>query len=212
MLAVNNYEEFLKVVEVIAESYSVQPDSHRGEEPGIVVLVGPSGSGKSKIATRLLNKSQRYEKLVSYTTKDPTAVEENSWYNYVSLDTFRAMCDSGEMFQSTMYAGHGYGSRKTDVEAILSRGKKVLTTMDICGAMALKTYYKNVTTVYIKREKKALMASILRKNSSVEDKVDRLMAIEFETQNAEICDYVVDFETYDEALAKLSDILKINPV
>ena len=207
MLAVNNYEEFLKVVEVIAESYSVQPDSHRGEEPGIVVLVGPSGSGKSKIATRLLNKSQRYEKLVSYTTKDPTAVEENSWYNYVSLDTFRAMCDSGEMFQSTMYAGHGYGSRKTDVEAILSRGKKVLTTMDICGAMALKTYFKNVVTVYIKRDKKKLMASILRKNSSIEDKVNRLSAIDYEEQNAQLCDYVVRFDSYDEAVTQLQHLL-----
>ena len=207
MLAVNNYEEFLKVVEVIAESYSVQPDSHRSEEPGIVVLVGPSGSGKSKIATRLLNKSQRYEKLVSYTTKDPTAVEENSWYNYVSLDTFRAMCDSGEMFQSTMYAGHGYGSRKTDVEAILSRGKKVLTTMDICGAMALKTYFKNVVTVYIKRDKKKLMASILRKNSSIEDKVNRLSAIDYEEQNAQLCDYVVRFDSYDEAVNQLQHLL-----
>ena len=211
MLAVNNYDEFLKLVEVIAESYSAKEDAFSSDEPGIVVLVGPSGSGKSKIATRLLYQTDKFEKLVSYTTNDPTAVEENKWYNYVTLEEFRNMCDSGEMFQSTMYAGHGYGSRKADVEDILKRGKHVLTTMDICGAMSLKTNFKNVTTIYIKREKKALMANILRKNSSVEDKVDRLMAIEFETQNAEICDYVVDFETYDEALSKLGDILKINP-
>lgn len=207
MLAVNNYEEFLKLVEVIAESYSVQAEDHAGEDSSIVVLVGPSGSGKSKIATRFLGKSDRFEKLVSYTTKDPTAVEENEWYNYVSLDTFRSMCDSGEMFQSTMYAGHGYGSRKTDVEQILARGKRVLTTMDICGAMSLKTHFKNVTTIYIKREKKALMANILRKNSSIEDKVNRLTAIEYEQQNAEICDYVVAFDNYDDAVQQLCNIL-----
>ncbi len=209
MLAVNNYDEFLKLVEVIAGSYSVQAEEHGTQQPSIAVLVGPSGSGKSKIATRFLAKADSFEKLVSYTTKDPTAVEENKWYNYVSVDTFRQMCDSGQLLQSTMYAGHGYGSRKEDVEQILSRGKRVLTTMDICGAMSLKTYFKDVVTIYIKRDKRALMANILGKNSSVNDKVNRLMAIEYEQQNAEICDYVVDFDTYDDAVQQICDILGV---
>ena len=208
MLAVNNYEEFLKLVEVIAESYSAIPHPHASEDPDIVVLVGPSSSGKSKIATRFLAENQDFEKLVSYTTKDPTAVEVNHWYHYVSLEDFRKMCESGEMLQSTMYAGHGYGSKTADIQQILSRGKRVMTTMDICGAMSLKTYFKNVTTIYIKREKKALMANILRKNSSIEDKVNRLTAIEYEEKNAALCDYVIDFETYDEALEQLHKILK----
>ena len=209
MLAVNTYDEFLKLVEVIADSYSIRPNISKLTEPSIIVLVGPSGSGKSKIATRVLSKTDRFEKLMSYTTNDPTAVEKNEWYNYVDMDTFHDMCESGEMFQSTMYAGHGYGSRKTDVEQILSQGKHVLTTMDICGAMSLKTNFKNVITIYIKRDKKALMSSILRKNSSVEDKVNRLIAIETEKQNAEICDYVVSFDTYDQAVKQLCEILDI---
>ena len=209
MLAVNNYDECLKLVEVIAESYSVTAQDEDGNDSNIVVLVGPSGSGKSKIASRLLARTDKLEKLVSYTTNDPTAVERNEWYNYVSLDTFRQMCDNGELMQSTMYAGHGYGSRKDDVEKILSQGKRVLTTMDICGAMSLKTYFKNVTAIYIKRNKKALMASILRKNSSIEDKVNRLMAIEYEQQNAELCDYVVDFDTYDEAVEQIREIIHV---
>ena len=164
MLAVNNYDEFLKLVEVIAESYSAVEHHTAPQHPNVVVLVGPSGSGKSKIATRFLSENGDFEKLVSYTTKDPTAVEVNHWYNYVSIDDFRSMCDSGEMLQSTMYAGHGYGSKTGDIEKILSNGKRVMATMDICGAMSLKTYFKNVTTIYIKRERKALMANILRKN------------------------------------------------
>ena len=207
MLAVNTYEEFLKVVDIIANSYSPSTGSLDAKDHDIVVLVGPSGSGKSKIATRLLKKFDKYEKLVSYTTKDPTAVEENEWYNYVSLETFRDMCERGEVFESTMYAGHGYGSRKADVERILADGKRVLTTMDICGAMSLKTHFKNVVAIYIKRDKKALMKNILRKNSSIDDKVNRLSAIEYEEQNAELCDYVVDFESYDDAVAQLCRIL-----
>ena len=207
MLAVNNYDEFLKVVEVIANSYSVQSAEETAKDPHIAVLVGPSGSGKSKIATRFLQENASYEKLGCYTTKDPTAVEPNEWYNYVSLEEFRNMCDSGEMFQSTTYAGHSYGSRKGDIEAILASGKRVLTTMDICGAMALKTYFPNVISVYIKRDKKALMRNILKKNASDENKINRLCAIEYEQQNAELCDYVIDFQSYDDAHAQLCRIL-----
>ena len=208
-LAVNSYEEFLKLVEVIAESYSAKDDLLKLNEPSVVVLVGPSGSGKSKIARKLLNKTDKFEKLVSYTTNDPTANEKNEWYNYVSIEEFRNMCDSGQLCQSTMYAGHGYGSKKGDIERILNSGKHVLTTMDICGAMSLKTYFKNVITIYTKRDQKLLMGAILRKNATIEDKVNRLMAIEYEKKNAEICDYIVEFNNYDEAVKKLTKILKI---
>lgn len=209
MLAVNNYDEFLKLIEIIADSYTLRRNNAFLDKPGIVVLVGPSGSGKSKIAKRILAKTDRFQKLVSYTTNDPTAIEKNEWYNYVPLETFHEMCDSGEMFQSTMYAGHGYGSKKSDVEKILAQGKHVMTTMDICGAMSLKTHFSNVTTIYIQREKTALLTSILRKNSSIEDKVRRLIAVEAERRNAEICDHVVAFDNYDEAVAQICQILKI---
>ena len=207
MLAVNHYDEFLKLVEVIAESHSAIPHTKSPEDPDVVVLVGPSCSGKSKIATRYLADHPDFEKLTSYTTKDPTALVPNQWYNYVSLEEFRNMCDGGELLTSTMYAGQGYGSKRCDIENILARDKRVMTTMDICGAMALKTYYKNVTTIYIKREKKALMASILQKNSSIEDKVNRLASIDYEEQNAALCDHIINFEDYDEAVAQLTEIL-----
>ena len=52
------------------------------------------------------------------------------------------------------------------------------------------------------------MANILQKNSSIEDKVNRLSAIDYEEKNAALCDYVVNFTSYDEALEKLHEILK----
>ena len=207
MLAVNNYDEFLKIVEIIAESYYASPGDCAPSESDIVVLVGPSSTGKSKLAARFLADNKNFEKLPSYTTKDPTALEESTWYNYVSVEEFRNMCDSGEMLQSTMYAGHGYGSKKADIEKILAGGKRVLTTMDICGAMSLKTQFKNVTTVYVKRDKRALMANIISKNSSVEDKVNRLCALEYVDKNAALCDYLISFDEYDDAFSQLNKIL-----
>jgi len=206
VLAVNNYDEFLKLVEVIAGSYSIRPEQLRLNQPSVVVLVGPSGSGKNELAKGLLEQSDAFKKLVSYTTNE-TVADEN--YRYVSVEEFRKMCDSGEIFESTTYAHHAYGSRKTDVEEILAQGKHVLTVMDICGAMAMKTHFSNVITIYVKREKKDLLAAILESDSSTPDKVNRLLAIEAEMRNAQICDYTVRFDDCQQAVQQICRKLEL---
>lgn len=206
MLAVNNYDEFLKLVEVISTSYSTVKDDLKN--PSIVALVGPSGSGKGEIAKILLEKEPRLEKLLSYTTIDPTSNTENDWYNYIDKTEFFKMVDNSELFQSTMYAGHGFGSKKSDVDALIGKGKTVLTIMDICGAMSLKTCYKDVLTIYVKRDKRELLKSILEKNSTNEDKVNRIISIDDERRNEEICDYVIENNGDCEAAAdKILELL-----
>jgi len=205
VLAVNTYDEFLKVVEVIANSYNPNPERKAAQEPGIVVLVGPSGSGKTEIAKRMIRKKKVFEKLISYTTDASVGLQGGEWYHYITLDAFHELQEKGELFESTMYAGHCYGSRKKDVEDILAKGKHVLTVMDICGAMSLKTHFPNVTTIYIKRDQRALLADLLNKQLSVDEKVSRLMALESETKNAEICDYIVPVESYEQAAKEIID-------
>ena len=199
ILAVNTYDEFLKLVEVIAESYNFNERNAAADQPGIVVLVGPSGSGKAQVAKAMLKKSRKFEKLISYTTDATVGLQGGEWYHYISVEAFREMCEKGEMFESTMYAGHHYGSCKEDVEGILEKGKHVLTVMDICGAMSLKTHFPNVTTVYVRREKRKLLEDLLQKPLSLDEKVSRIMALEAEQKNADICDYIVDME--DPALS-----------
>ena len=205
ILAVNTYDEFLKLVEVIADSYSPGLKTCQEDEPGIVVLVGPSGSGKTDVAKQILKKSKKFEKLISYTTDATVGLQGDDWYHYISLEAFREMRDGGEIFESTMYAGHNYGSCKGDVERILSEGKHVLTVMDICGAMVLKTHFPNVTTVYIKREREQLLRNLLNKPLSLDEKVNRIMAMDAEEKNADICDYIVPVETPTKAAREILD-------
>ena len=205
MLAVNTYDEFLRLVEVIAEGYSIHPEQHDHEQPGIVVLVGPSGSGKNEVAKQIMRKSRKFQKLISYTTDATVGLQGGEWYHYISVEAFREMCENGEMFESTMYAGHHYGSCKEDVEKILAGGKHVLTVMDICGAMALKTHFSNVTTVYIQRDKRSLLENLLEKPLSMDEKVRRILALEAEAKNAEICDFVVPMHDAGVAAREILD-------
>ena len=205
ILAVNTYDEFLKLVEVIAESYNFNARQAATDQPGIVVLVGPSGSGKAQVAKAMLKKSRKFEKLISYTTDATVGLQGGEWYHYISVEAFREMIEKGEMFESTMYAGHHYGSCKEDVEKILEKGKHVLTVMDICGAMSLKTHFPNVTTVYVRREKRKLLEDLLQKPLSLDEKVSRIMALEAEQKNADICDYIVDMDDPARAAREILD-------
>ena len=209
ILAVNNYDEFLKLVEVIAGSYTVKADTFTLKEPSVVVLVGPSGSGKNEVARGLLKQSDKFEKLISYTTDAAVAARPDGSYHYVSEEEFRRMCDNGELFESTMYAHHSYGSKRADVERILAEGKHVLTVMDICGAMSLKTLFPHVVTIFVKRDRRELIKDILLKESTVEDKANRLLSIEVETRNTEICDYTVKFDYCDQAVDEICRKLQV---
>jgi guanylate kinase len=95
------------------------------------------------------------------------------------------------------------------VEDSLNRGRNVLTVMDICGAMALKTHFDNVITVYVKREKKDLLTAVLEEQMPTPEKVNRILAIDGETRNAQICDYVVQFENGRQAAEEICRTLEI---
>jgi len=209
LLAVNTYDEFLKLVEIIADSYRVQSDRFSLDQPSVIVLVGPSGSGKNDIVMGLEQATDKVEKLVSYTTVEQVDLFSMERYNYVSEREFLDMHQRGELFETTNYANHFYGSRKADVEEILNRGHHVLTVMDICGAMSLKTHFPHVVTIYIKRDKRELLASILEKEITTKEKVNRLLALEAERQNAEVCDYVVNFESREQAVQQILDKLNL---
>lgn len=207
ILAVNNYSEFLKLVEIIANGYSAKQE--KLSQPSIVVLVGPSGSGKNEIAKEILKQCDCFRKLTSYTTDESFKSKENDRYHYVSEEDFRKMVDNDELFETTTYAHHFYGSKRADVDDILKNNKHVLTVMDICGAMALKTLFPHVITVYVKRDKKDLIAEILNKDCATEDKVNRLLAIAAESRNAQVCDYSVRFENAEKTVREIRDRLGV---
>ena len=209
ILSVNTYDEFLKLVEIIADSYSAKAEKYSLVEPSVLVLVGPSGSGKNEIVNEMVQSCEQFEKLISYTTLPPSSHPAGERYHFIAEQDFLAMCQRGEMFEYTNYANHYYGSRMSDVDDILKKGKHVITVMDICGAMAMKTRFPNVITIYIKREKRDLLTAIMQKNVSVEDKVNRLLALEAERQNAEVCDYIVKYESCQQAVQQICEGLNI---
>ena len=81
----------------------------------IIVLLGASGSGKSTIENELAT-HHGFEKIISYTTRQPRESEENGKdYYFVDNDTFNEILDRGLFAEHDEYSQNRlYGTLKSD--------------------------------------------------------------------------------------------------
>ena len=81
----------------------------------IIVLLGASGSGKSTIEHELAT-HHGFEKIISYTTRQPRAGEVNGKdYYFTENNTFAAMINTGVLAEYDEYSqGRFYGTLKSD--------------------------------------------------------------------------------------------------
>jgi len=83
----------------------------------MLILVGPSASGKTEIANILIS-DYHMKKVVTYTTR-PMRVNEVAGvsYNFVTMDEFLKMKENDEFVETTFYNNNYYGTRKKDVSS-----------------------------------------------------------------------------------------------
>ena len=188
-LSVNTYDEFITLVDTILKSYT-QKEFTEGKK--LYCLVGASGSGKSTIADQLVNHGFAV-KVPSYTTRKIRKGEQNGIdYYFVSKDEFLSKEANHDFFETTRYAEECYGSSIENIKKALEDANVVMP-VDICGAVAIKHAMPEKTVIcYVKRDKKLLIQSILERNTSSEDKANRIISLSDEMKNEDICDYVID--------------------
>ena len=81
----------------------------------IIVLLGASGSGKSTIENELAT-HHGFEKIISYTTRQPRTGEESGRdYYFTDNNSFEAMINTGVLAEYDEYSqGRLYGTLKSD--------------------------------------------------------------------------------------------------
>lgn len=173
LLSVNNLEEFVSLTKhIIGKDTEIDT-----KKPRVIALVGPSGSGKNKIADEL-SALEGYETVRGYSTK-----ENSGRYTYIPPKEFAKR----SFFEHTYYAGYEYGTSYEEIVAILQRGHNVVLVLDMCGAIGMKMRFPT-TIVYVKRNKVELVRAILEDDVDTEEKTLRLLSIETEKKNEDLCD------------------------
>jgi guanylate kinase len=109
----------------------------------IIILVAPSGSGKTTMAERLLRDFEEIRFSVSATTRSPRKDEiHGTDYYFLSEEAFQQKVNSGEFLEwEEFYNGIRYGTLKSDVDRIRNNGFTVLLDIEVLGATNIKKIY-----------------------------------------------------------------------
>jgi len=113
------------------------------QEGKLVVVVAPSGSGKTTMAMQLLRDFSNLRFSVSATTREPRDGEQDGReYFFLSDAEFDERVHTGEFLEwETFYNGRRYGTLKPEVDRLLKKGYFILLDLEVNGAMNVKHIY-----------------------------------------------------------------------
>ena len=192
LLSVNTYEDFIHLAKMIGNSFvGKAADLKKG---GVLCLVGPSGTGKTEIASAL-TEDVRFEKVLTTTTRPREAGEDKSAYRFVSTEKFLKEKEKGNFIETTVYGKYYFGTSEKHISPIVECGRIAVIPIDICGAVTLKNLYgSRAVLVFTERSKRDIYLNIINRKIPDDDKVSRLMALDFEFRNIELCDFSVNYD------------------
>ena len=120
----------------------------------VVVVAGPSGSGKNTLIRELEKRFTNIDRLVTATTRIARSGEVDGVdYHFLTPERFDEELARGTILEHRFVPELNtfYGIYAPDLEARLKARKIVFATVDIIGARVLKEHY-DATTIFIMPE------------------------------------------------------------
>lgn len=121
----------------------------------IVVIAGPSGSGKNTVIKRLLQLIPGSEKTVTATTRMARSDERNGEdYYFMSIEDFDREASMGHIQGKRfvpLFGGTHYGIYTPDLDKRMQASDVVFAPVDLTGMLWLKSMYQT-TSIFIMPE------------------------------------------------------------
>ncbi len=115
----------------------------------LIVLVGPSGVGKSTISRRLAEQLQVWY-TVSFTTRQRRPNEEKGkTYHHIDREEFFRRLDNNEFFEYAQVYGDYYATPKHPALDHLAGGQDVLLEIDVQGALQVRHHYPDALMIFL---------------------------------------------------------------
>lgn len=176
----------------------------------LIIISGPSGSGKDEVLKRLFKKKSDIGFSISSVTRNMREGEvEGEKYNFISVEKFKSMIDNDEFLEYNEYCGNFYGTPKTPVIKSIENGVDIVLEVDVNGAENIRKNFKDAVSVFIippsfPELKRRLVG---RGTESAEVIEKRLSEAIGEISRANEYDYIVVNDKIDEAVDNIITII-----
>ena len=109
----------------------------------LIIFSAPSGSGKTTIVKRMLELFPQLEFSISATSRAPRGVERNGVdYHFLTPEEFSKAIAADEFVEwEEVYKGTCYGTLKSELERIWSKGNVIVFDVDVMGGLNLKRIF-----------------------------------------------------------------------
>ncbi|MBT8608245.1 guanylate kinase [Polynucleobacter paneuropaeus] len=176
----------------------------------MLMIVAPSGAGKSSLVNALLQSETGLTISLSTTTRSPRPGEvDGKDYRFVTPEVFKQERDQGQFLEWAEVHGHFYGTSKTWIEQQMQTGNDVILEIDWQGAQQIRKLIPVVQWIFIFPPSIEALEERLRKRGQDEEATieRRLAAAHIELQHAHEANFIVINDAFDQALADLRHIL-----
>lgn len=129
---------------------------------GLLIVVGPSGAGKTTLMNELVKAFPSASKIVTYKTRKQRDSERHMVdYYFCSEEEYFSLKDKDFFAESECVHGEWAGTPKSEL-ANLELDFKIIS-VDIRGALTLKEKYKNVHIFFVQTPSLKVLEDRLRK-------------------------------------------------
>lgn len=135
----------------------------------LLVIAGPSGTGKGTVVRALLDRVPDLWYSVSVTDRPPRPEEvEGRDYHYVSHEEFGRLRDDGELLEWFEVFGDLKGTPRAPVDEHLAAGDDVVIEADVQGALAIRAARPAASLVFLRPPSRAVQRARLRERAEAE--------------------------------------------
>lgn len=179
----------------------------------VVVLSGPSGTGKTTVVSRLLTESPvPLIKSVSATTRPPRVGEiDGEDYHFLSNDEFQAKRQAGEFLECAEVhkSGFWYGTLASEVQRAQRAGGWSLLEIDVEGALNVMERYPHAVSIFLSTPSDEYERRLRARGTEDESVIQRrLQTAQQELKFANRYRYRVINASLDDAVQEICEILK----
>jgi guanylate kinase len=127
----------------------------------LIILSGPSGTGKGAICSALLKDKKNIQLSISCTTRKPRHGEDEGVnYFFKTESEFIAMIEEGKLLEYAKVFDNYYGTPFDYVKDKLKDGYDVLLEIDVQGAMKVKEKYSEGVLIFVRSGDNVTIAGI----------------------------------------------------